>query len=1534
MNLTQLSIRRPILIIVVFTVLGVLGVFGYQQLRYELLPKITPPAVSIVTVYPGAAPTEVENGVTKVIEDATAAVERIKRMTSFSAENFAYTVIEFQQDADADVVSADVQRKLAEIADQLPAGAKTPTVIKWDIGAFPVLRMVATASNLTPHDVQDLLEKRVKPRLTQVKGVGQVAFLGGEEREIQLSLNAARLRASGLSALHVAQAVRGSNLDVPAGTVKTSLSSENSIRVTGRFDDLLRLREQVVGQGPNGAEIKLRQVADVYEGSRDARTVSRLNGQAAVAVSVQKQADANAVEVSEGVRAELEKLQTEYAAQGLRFVVATDSSEFTLQAAEAVNHDLALAVLLVAAVTLVFLHSLRNALIVMVAIPASLVSTFIAMMAFGFSLNLMTLLAMSLVVGILVDDSIVVLENIHRHLEMGKAPREAALDGRTEIGFTALSITLVDVVVFVPISFVPGLVGNLLREFAVVMVVSTLLSLFVSFTLTPMLASRFSKLQNLADGSLMARLGRRFEGLFENITAWYERRLRWALRHRLATFGLAFGLLVGALYLAGSGKIGSEFIATSDRGLLSVIAELPQGSRLEATDAFARQTEQALLRRPDVQRVLSSVGSTSEGSGTGETPANTVEFSVQLVDKARRTKTAADVGRELKEHLQKTPGVKVRVGTIGLFGTVDDAPIILALSSTHRDTLAATARKILELVQNTPGVDNARLSSGEARPETRVVVDHERAARYGLSAEQIGYALRVAFQGDDASKFRVGDSDYTLNIRFDAADRARPEALARLPFVTPTGQTVQLQQVARVEQGLSPARLERWNRTGAVKLFAQVAGRASGDVGADIQRQVAALKLPADFHISYEGDLEMQSDGFAQLGLALLAAILFVYLIMVALYNSWLYPLVVLFSIPLAIIGAFGALWLTGNALSIFAMLGLIMLIGMVAKNAILLVDRANQLRTPGVATLGVARLEGHEQGAVPRLPRRELRLTTELTEALVEAGRSRLRPILMTTLAMVIGMLPIALSAAAGAEWKTGLAWVLIGGLTSSMFLTLLLVPTVYFDAARLEAWATRVFSAKKKHPQPPEGGFSQQNLRGGKSPLQGVGGAALAMMFLVSVETFAQTPRALSQPDAIQLGLAQNATLKIAKLEEAKAAQRLAEAKGARLPEIGSAVGYSRYLQVMKFLFPAISLDMNSGQFVTEEGKFNVLNAGLRNVWSAGVNAQMPLFSPVVKNGIRQAETARQLTGLQTETARRQLTAEIRKAYLGAVLAEEAATIRRQALDRAGASLREARHLFRVGLATEADTLQAWVAGENLRPALEKAGAEAQAAHLVLRFLTGLPLDEPLALTDRLAETAPTALPDFQTAYDEALGHRPDLKGQALHGELARLQREGTAALRKPQLVLTGAWQLTPQSNDFNFSQYFWPQQSFIGLTLNVPVYSGGRLNARVQQAEAARAQADQQTLQARRQVAVEVQNALVAAQDAHRRLGVQAGTIAAAERSLALVQSRWQKGLAKRVELAEAEMALQQAQFNRLQAVFDLRTAEAELERVLGR
>ncbi|MBO0931499.1 efflux RND transporter permease subunit [Fibrella aquatilis] len=1487
MNLTRLAIYRPILIIVLFTVLGVLGLFSYRQLSYELLPNLNTPFVTIATTYPGAAPAEVEQSVTKPLEDVVSTVEKIKRVTSFSSDSYSMVTLEFRMTANADQAAQEVQRKVNEIVGTLPTGVKTPMVLKYDIGQLPVIRAGVTAAGLSGRQFRELLTRQVRPRLAQLPGVGQVAIIGGDEREIRLSLRPDALRLYNLTALQVAQTIKSANLDVPAGSVQNG-QNEVSLRVMGRYVSLDALRNQVITRTGSGSEVRLRQVADVQEATRDAQTIGRLNGVASVGLNIQKQTDANAVEVARLVRAELTALETEFSAEKFKATIASDSSEFTLDAADAVNHDLLLAVCLVAVVTLVFLHSLRNALIVMVAIPASLVSTFIAMYAFGFSLNLMTLLAMSLVIGILVDDSIVVLENIYKHLEAGKEPKRAAEDGRTEIGFTALSITLVDVVVFLPISVVPGLVGNLLREFSLVMVVSTLLSLLVSFTVTPMLASRFSKLEHLSTGTLMGRFGLWFERGFERLTNGYETALRWALAHRKTVFLTSTTLFVGSLYLVVGGYVGSEFVAATDRGQLSVVVELPQGTRLQTTDAVAKRLEAQLRARPDVQRVFTSVGATSEGGGTGESLPNTVEFSVTLVNKEQRTQTSAAVGRAIKQQLlreSRTTGVrKVRVGTIGLFGTVDDSPIVVVMTSTNRDTLLSVARRMLTLVKNVPGTDNVRLSTSEPKLETRVALDHDKLSQFGLTTDNVGYGLRVAFNGDDESKFRIGDSDYRINIRFDSVSRAQSDRLDRLPFVNDRGQAVQLQQIGRVETAQSPAKLERRARNNAIVLYSQLNNRPSGDVGADIQAAVAKAGLDKQVRISYEGDLELANDGFDALGLALGAAILFVYLIMVALYNSWAYPLVVLFSIPVAIVGALAALWLTGNALSIFSMLGIIMLIGLVTKNAILLVDRANQNRDNG---------------------------TGSVTEALIESGRSRLRPILMTTLAMVIGMLPIALASGAGAEWKTGLAWVLIGGLSSSLFLTLLLVPAVYYDVARLVAWF-----ARKTGPTI------------GKTV---VAGAVLMGLCSSGFAIPTSDTLRLSLDDAIRLGLAQNASVKVAQLEELRAQQRVREARGFRLPEVSAGLSYNRFLQVPKFLFPSFVADPDVGVRV-DEGRFQVIDAGLRNAWNLTGQVSVPIINGGVRNGIRQAEAGVRVAEAQTAQARQTLVAEIRKAYYQVLIAEEARDIARQAIRRAEVSLAETRQLARLGMATDADTLQAFVQTENHRPDVEKAASGLRTAQTLLTYLIGAEYNTPVHLTDRLTPNL-NSVPDLSTAYAEALARRPDLGTLAAQVAASRLQIEAAVQATRPTLAFSGQYTLSPQANDFNFSRYFWPQQSFVGLTLSVPIYAGGRHDARIQQARIAQQQAEAQQAQVRRQVATEVQSALAQVQDARRRIDSQVRTVGAAERSYALINSRYQKGLAKRTDLAEADFALRQAQTNRVQAVYDYLVAVSELERVTG-
>ncbi|HEY6952940.1 MAG TPA: efflux RND transporter permease subunit, partial [Bacteroidota bacterium] len=765
--------------------------------------------------------------------------------------------------------------------------------------------------------------------------------------------------------------------------------------------------------------------------------------------------DANSVDVSKVVRAELPKIEKDYRNINLKIDVAEDGSTFTKDAADAVKHDLMLAILLVAIVMLAFLHSIRNSVIVMIAIPASMISTFVAMYAFGLTLNLMTLLGLSLVVGILVDDSIVVLENIYRHLEMGQDKFTAAVEGRNEIGFAALSITLVDVVVFLPLSLVSGLVGNIMREFALTVVFSTLMSLFVSFTITPALASRFAKLEHLTKNNIFGAFALWFEEQYKQLTALYVRILQWSLAHRGRVALLALGMFIAAFALVPLGFIGFEFIAVADRGEFTVTIETPPGSTVENTNFATQNVERIIAGIPEVRKMFVTVGTSSEGL-IGQTSNNSAELNVTLLPVDDRKRSTDDIAAEIKTKASAMPGVKVRVNPIGIFGTANQTPIQLLVSGTNYDEVRLAAEKVADIVRKIPGTADVRLSAEDGKPETRIELDRQKMAALGVNLADVGATLRVAFSGDEDSKYREGATDYDMRIVLDKFDRSRTSDVGDLTVMNRRGQLIQLKQFADVYQTTGPTKLQRRDRNFAVTIFSQAVGRPSGTIGQDIQKSLAGV-LPQGISISYLGDLKNQSDGFGSMGLALLAAILFMYMIMVALYDSYIYPFVVMFSVPVAMVGALLALALTMKALSIFSILGIIMLVGLVGKNAILLVDRTNQMKS--------------EKG-----------LSTH--DALVEAGETRLRPIMMTTVAMVFGMLPIAISTEAGSEWKTGLAWAIIGGLISSLLLTLVLVPVVYTKVdewkVSVPAFFRRLFAgrARKENHRPEE--FEQPVLVG----------------------------------------------------------------------------------------------------------------------------------------------------------------------------------------------------------------------------------------------------------------------------------------------------------------------------------------------------------------------------------------------------------------------------------------------------------------------
>ncbi len=1042
MTMTELAIKRPTLVVVFFSIFGVLGIMGYIQLKYDLLPKISPPVVVITTIYPGASPTEVETNVSKIIEDAVSGMDKVSTIRSTSSEGRSSVIIELAQSANLDFSLQEAQRKVSQVSNFLPKDARTPIVARVALDEIPVIRMGVT-SNLPNREFYQFIKDQLLPRFSKLSGVAQITPVGGEERQIKINLNADKVKSFGLSIPQVAGIIKASNLDFPTGKVKGS-ETQYVVRLAGKFTSLEEIKNIVLSRTRTGGEIRLVDIAEVQDGAKEAVSISRVSGTTSVGLLVNKQSDANSVEVSKLVRKEITSIEKDFAAKNLKFTISQDGSLFTIDAADAVKHDLLIAVVLVAFVMMLFLHSLRSSLIVMVAIPTSLISTVAGMWAFGFSLNLMTLLAMSLVIGILVDDSIVVLENIYRHLEMGKDKRKASLEGRNEIGFAALSITMVDVVVFVPLALLPGIVGNILREFAVVVAISTLFSLIVSFTVTPVLASRFAKHEHLSGDTLMGRFALWFEGIFDRFTLWYKGVLVWALHHRKTTVLIVVMMLVASIALIPLGFIGSEFITQADRGEFSIQIELPPGATFEQTNQNTLMVEKIVSKIPEVQRTFVNVGAAASGF-IGVFANNTAEINVTLFPMAERKRSTDDVMYDIKKLTAGIPGVKVRASPIGIFGSANEAPIQMVINGTSYEEVAKAAKLIRDVAADVPGTADVRLSSEDGKPETRIEVDRAKMATFGLTINDVGSALRIALAGDDDTKFRDGSTEYSILISLDQFDRSKPESLGSLTFVNPRGQVVELQQFATIFQAVGPTQLQRENRNSAITLFSQVAGRPSGTVVQDIDKALIG-KIPAGITYSYAGNQKNMQDSFQSMGIAIAIAILFVYFVMVALYDSYIYPFVVMFSVPVAIVGALLALALANKALGIFTMLGMIMLIGLVTKNAILIVDRTNQVK--------------EEQGL-------------SAYDALLEAGQLRLRPIVMTTVAMIVGMLPIAIGGGAGGEWKSGLGWALIGGLTSSMFLTLVLVPVVYikFDHWRtsVPAFLRRVFRIKSEQEEYP---------------------------------------------------------------------------------------------------------------------------------------------------------------------------------------------------------------------------------------------------------------------------------------------------------------------------------------------------------------------------------------------------------------------------------------------------------------------------------
>jgi HAE1 family hydrophobic/amphiphilic exporter-1 len=1016
-GITQFAIKRPVTVAMLILGLVLMGGIAYARLQVSRLPNITFPVVTIQVGYPGASPRDAEQLVAKPIEQAVNGLAGLKDMTSASTEGRATIRLTMVDNADLNQAVSEVDRILSSIRSRLPAEIDPPNVTKADVTAQPIMN-ISLSGNASLGQLYDVATNTIGPRLQSVEGVAQVNVSGGLRSEIQILVDPTKLQAYGLTLQQIQTALSQGNLNSPGGTVFQGATQYN-LRTSAALNDIKQFGDMVVTSGPNGS-VYLRDVARVEDTFAPQRTIQRFNGRPSVGFSIIQQSGANTVHTVELVRLELARLEPALP-EGVAFSVTNDSSRFTKASIHAVQTDLLIAVALCGLVLLVFLHAWRNTVIVLLAIPTSLISTFLVMYLFQFSLNLISLMALALLVGILVDDSIVVLENIHRHRKLGEEPLLAALKGRSEIGAAAIAITLTDVVVFLPIAFIPGSLGQLLREFGLTVVVATLFSLLVSFTLTPMLAAHW--LRSKKAGELNSKLRRQrfiplsgfgpaWDAGLDRVAQFYRRVLRWSLVHPVVVLLAGAAALAIAIAFIPLHLLGTEYTPIEDDNQFNLQLQMPPGTSLQATSEAMAHLEAQLVKFPEVQGVFASVG----GGGGQRTDSGNV--TVQLVDKAERQKTSSEVLQQARSIGRTIPAASVSGNVPSSLGG-GGSPISIRILGNDFDTLKLVAGQVGTVVRDTPGTTDVRFPDPAGLPEVEAVVDRTRMAPLGISAASVASALRTAVAGTVVAQFdRPDGTQSDVRLKVSGADQMTPADLGALPVFAPNvGGLVRMDDVATMVYVMGPSQINRASQQRSLTLNANVNGRSLGDVARDLEAGLEELQLPPGYQVVFTGQVDRLNQTFAALTQTLMLSALMIYMLLAALYESLVRPLAIMFSIPLALVGAFTGLLISGNTLNLFSMLGMILLMALVAKNAILLVDYADTLRKQGISR----------------------------SEAIVQAGATRLRPILMTTFTILFAMIPLSLKIGPGAESRSPIAVVLMGGVFSSMLLTLVVVPVVY---------------------------------------------------------------------------------------------------------------------------------------------------------------------------------------------------------------------------------------------------------------------------------------------------------------------------------------------------------------------------------------------------------------------------------------------------------------------------------------------------------
>ena len=1041
MFLSDLSIKRPVLATMMILALVVLGLFSYRRLNIDQFPDVEFPLLVIQTRYTGASPESVEREVTKKIEEQVNTVEGVKQIQSTSTEGFSTIVVLFNLGTKIMDAQADVRAKIDAIRQDLPEDIDPPVISRANPSDQPIFVLSVQGRGWALRDLTRLADEVVSRRIENISGVGSVTVVGGLKREIHVLLLPDRMNALGISPDLVANAVRRENGDVPAGRVEQG-NAENLVRVAGKVRDPRDFAKLIVATR-NGVPVRLGQIARIEDAQEEARDAAYVNGERAVALEVRKTSGANTVLVANGVKGVIAELGRTLPA-GVGLATVQDNSTWIRNSVDDVQKTLLEGAALTVLIVFLFLNSWRSTVITGLTLPVSVIASFLAIYAFGFTLNIMTLMALSLAIGILIDDAIVVRENIVRHVERGEDHNTAARKGTAEIGFAVLATTFSVIAVFVPVAFMKGIVGRFFFPFGITVAFAVLVSLFVSFTLDPMLSSLWYDPQ-AEGGAPRGPIGRaleKFNNSFHGLGQRYRRVIAWALEHRLATMGIAAGAFVAAMSLFGLGLVGGQFMPNSDNEQTALVLETPVGSSVEYTSAKSIEIAKYLNGLPEVALTYTTIGGAQQNEAV-----NKGQIYVKLTPKSGRRRTQQQLEADLRQVLPRFQGISARIVQLGAAGG-SQSPIQLNLQGPELARLQETSDRALAAIRDVPGLVDLRSSLEGRKPEFTVDLNRDLAADVGLSIGTVGDALRPVLAGQKA-----GTWEDETGLAHDVVVRLAPEArqtendIARIPIAssqidrrTGTPVMVPLGQVAQIRLSGAPNEIKRLNLERVATIEGNYQIRPLTDVTKDVTARLATLDLPQGYRFEFGGEQKDFVETVGYILESLTLAIVFIYLILASQFGSFLQPLAIMLSLPLSLIGVMLGLMLTRGTFNIMSMIGVIMLMGLVTKNAILLIDFANKARADGRSR----------------------------RDALIDAGELRLRPIVMTTLAMIFGMLPTALALGAGSEFRAPMAHAVIGGLITSTLLTLVVVPVVYTYLDDFGSWAGNFVKRWTGTPEP----------------------------------------------------------------------------------------------------------------------------------------------------------------------------------------------------------------------------------------------------------------------------------------------------------------------------------------------------------------------------------------------------------------------------------------------------------------------------------